>query len=135
MRMLVPSLDDQGLGSPLADHFGRAPWYTIVDTATGDVAAIANAVADHDSASCSPIDLLLAETTLDAVACKGIGRRPLATLEAAGIPVYAAAGLHVNDVLEAGRAGRLQPVASRSSGNTGRAGGCGSPGDCGSPDH
>jgi predicted Fe-Mo cluster-binding NifX family protein len=110
MRLLVPTLENRGLASPLSDHFGRAPWYALLDTSSGSVVDLPNPAADHAGGSCFPIGHFLGRAPLDAVACRGIGRRPLEALHAAGIPVFVAEGDDVAGLLAAQRAGLLRAV-------------------------
>jgi predicted Fe-Mo cluster-binding NifX family protein len=37
MRIAVPSVDDRGLESEMSAHFGRAPYYTLVDVENGEI--------------------------------------------------------------------------------------------------
>ena len=42
MKICIPSKDHRGLSSEVFDHFGSAPWFTIVDTEEGKVRTIRN---------------------------------------------------------------------------------------------
>ncbi len=135
MRILVPVIDDIGAGSTVSDHFGRAPYVAIADTATGEVVVRPNSAADHGSGGCAPIAQFgAAEGGLaDAIACRGPGRRALAELLASGVPVFLTDGPDVAAVLADERRGRFvaaSPDRRHAAGLDGYGGGH----DCGSHD-
>jgi predicted Fe-Mo cluster-binding NifX family protein len=129
MRLLIPTVDDRGPRSLLSDHFGRAPYFAIAETASGDVRTMANGAADHGSGGCAPVDLLEGDGRVDAVVCRGIGRRALAQLNSLGIAVYIADGPDVATVLDDHRSGRIG-AASADRRHAAGADGCGG-GGCG----
>jgi len=86
MKICIPTEDDRGLDALLADHFGRAPFFTIVDRETKAVHAIENRHAEHDHGHCNPLDAIM-RSGADLVICRGLGRGALARLQQAGVPV------------------------------------------------
>jgi len=42
MKICIPTLDDSGLEARISDHFGSAPFYTIVDSDAESIAVISN---------------------------------------------------------------------------------------------
>jgi predicted Fe-Mo cluster-binding NifX family protein len=42
MKITIPTTDDCGLESQVSDHFGRSPFFAVVDTVTGEVHLITN---------------------------------------------------------------------------------------------
>jgi predicted Fe-Mo cluster-binding NifX family protein len=133
MRILIPTSDDNGARSTVSDHFGRAPYFAIADTATGHVAVRANAAADHGSGGCAPVALVGDPGVADAVACRGIGRRALAELASSGVPVYLTEGPDVASVLADERSGRFV-AAGQERRHAAGVDGCGGGHDCGSHD-
>jgi predicted Fe-Mo cluster-binding NifX family protein len=108
MRILIPSEDARGLNARIHGHTGSAPYFTIVDAATGEVEVIRNATAvrdhHHGSGQCG----LLARGDLphfDLVICRGMGRRALSTLREAGLEVLATDRGRVIEALEEYRSG------------------------------
>jgi predicted Fe-Mo cluster-binding NifX family protein len=61
---------------------------------------------------------------VDAVVCLGLGRRALAGLAAAGIPVFVADEVSVSGAVEGFRAGRLAQLAEDGACGGGRGHGC-----------
>jgi len=51
MKICIPSKDPRGLSSEVFDHFGSAPWFTIVDTEEGKVRTIRNPNCHRDEGS------------------------------------------------------------------------------------
>lgn len=87
MRICVPTDTDEGIEAAISRHFGRAPYFSVVDTANGEVASVANRHVEHGHGQCDPVGQL---STLapDAVVVAGIGGKALGRLAAAGIPTY-----------------------------------------------
>jgi predicted Fe-Mo cluster-binding NifX family protein len=112
MRICVPTIDDQGLEARPNDHFGSAPYFTLVDTETDEVRVIANPGAQHEHGQCRPLRWLTPEG-LDAVVCRGMGRRALANLKREGIDVFISPRPYVSQAVNAvlqGEATRLTSV-------------------------
>lgn len=107
MKLCIPTYDDHGLGATVADHFGRAPFLTIVDEESGAVEVVRSG--PHTS-GCRPAARLEGHA-IDAVVGAGIGRRALAVLQGAGYRVLVSPGPTVSDVLAASKAGRLVPFS------------------------
>jgi len=110
MRICIPTHGDEGLRAEVAGHLGRAPFLTLVDTESGELAVIASA--PHRGGQCQPAAPLEGRG-VDAVVCSGVGRRALATLETAGIRVLTTPASRVDEVLESLRAGALHQMSAR----------------------
>lgn len=107
MRIGIPVDRDEGLRSPVCGHFGSAPAFIVVDTATGSYRVLPNNNRHHVHGACKPLASLRGER-LDAVAVGGIGRGALSQLCAAQVPVYVAGHPTVAEVIEAAKAGTLR---------------------------
>lgn len=103
MRVCVPTTDDSGLSAPRSDHFGRAPYYTIVDTETDDVDTIPNR-SSHRGGSALPPDYV-AEHDVDAVLVDHVGKRGMKRFDAHGIDVYQTPSGTVEDLVSLFEAG------------------------------
>jgi len=101
-------VDDRGLDSEPSDHFGSAPYFTIVDTDSGECDALTNGGHGHGG-SCTPL-ALLGPARIEAVACRGMGHGARNALEQAGVKVLVAEGNSVSDVVDAVRRGSLRPL-------------------------
>ncbi|MFZ2491724.1 MAG: NifB/NifX family molybdenum-iron cluster-binding protein [Thermoanaerobaculia bacterium] len=87
MKICIPTEDDAGLNGILAGHFGRAPFFTVVDRATNTAEVIRNGAADHDHGHCNPLEAI-SRSGAEVVICRGLGRGALARLYEAGVPVF-----------------------------------------------
>ena len=131
MRILIPVVDDRGAGSTVSDHLGRAPFFAVADTATGEVVVSANVAADHGSGGCAPLAQVGGGERADIVACRGLGRRALAELVASGVPVYLTGATNVAAVLADEQGGRFVAAGPDRRHASGRDA-CDGTGDCGS---
>jgi predicted Fe-Mo cluster-binding NifX family protein len=109
MKICIPTESDEGLAAAVAGHLGRAPFLTLVDTDSGEVAVLANA--PHGEGSCAPAQPL-AGRGVDAVVCPGAGRRAVAALQAAGIRVLLTSAPRVDEALAAVRRGGLRALTA-----------------------
>lgn len=106
MKLCIPTLDDSGLAAELSDHFGGAPHLTLVDSESGEAAALTSG--HGNGKDCGRVGLLQGRG-IDAVVVRGgIGRGAFAALAESGIPVLASSGRRVSDVVAEARAGGLR---------------------------
>ena len=109
MRACLPINDDRGLESRIYPHFGAAPMFLIVDTATKEARAIENPQREHAPERCLPLDLLL-EEKIDVVVVGAIGAGALEKLSEAGVAAYHATHGTAGEMLDAVVGGALFPV-------------------------
>jgi predicted Fe-Mo cluster-binding NifX family protein len=85
----VPSETAEGLGAARSEHFGRSPYFILVEllgNVVGDVVTIENS--PHGERGCGgPVRLLFDAGVTDVVVA-GVGARPLAALLDADVRVY-----------------------------------------------
>ncbi len=106
MRICLPTVSELGLAARLSPHFGRAPYFTIVDDETGAVQVLRNDRQHQQHGHCDPLGGL-ADVAADAVVCRGVGAHALMLLEQRGLPAYTTEAWTVAEALEAFRGGRL----------------------------
>ena len=111
MRICIPTLDDRGRESTPSDHFGSAPFFTFFDTETEDYESLPNQGADHVHGSCHPLRHL-GEGDVDAVICRGLGRRAFAKLSEQGVEVFVTLERNAGDSVKALADGRLRLLTS-----------------------
>jgi predicted Fe-Mo cluster-binding NifX family protein len=87
-----PSNAPGGLDAALSAHFGHCEAFTLVRLRDGEAeeVCILPAAATHVEGGCLAVVELLARAGVQAVIAGGIGGRPLAGLQQAGIAVYRA---------------------------------------------
>jgi len=112
MRLCIPTLDDRGLQSSLSDQFGKAPFFTLVDTESRQFKVVINEDLAHEEGGCDPLRCLESER-IDLVVCQGLGQRVVTRLSEAGIPFFITWKPDVGAILAAHQAGQLGQVASK----------------------
>jgi len=111
-RVAVPSEAPGGLDAARSGHFGRAPYFTIVDVVDDEIVRVD--VVDnraHGAGGCYSTVATLGENRVDAVIVAGIGHKPLLACVQAGIRVFAGEDRpDVRSVIEAFIEADLSPV-------------------------
>ena len=113
MNICIPSQDDRGLESEVHDHFGSAPWFTIVNTENDQAKPVRNPSCHQSVGSCHHIDMLRAKNVA-VVVSSGMGRRAWSSLSEAGITVLAAPAWGVKEIMAAVKEGDAPPLALES---------------------
>jgi predicted Fe-Mo cluster-binding NifX family protein len=98
MKVCFPVQQNEGIESAVFNHFGSAPAFVVVDTASGSIASIANRDQHHAHGACNPLKAL-DNKQIDAVVVGGIGAGALSRLSQAGIKVYRAQSKTVRENL------------------------------------
>ncbi len=111
-RIVIPTMDDGGLDSTLSEHFGRAPYFTVVDIGmdgkTISVSSIPN-LSEHFGGSGRPPDAIL-QLEPDALITFGMGPRALEIFQEARVAVLRADSRSVRETVEAYMEDRLQEL-------------------------
>lgn len=112
MRVAVPSADDKGLDSKVFPHFGRAPYYTLVDVEDGEATLVEvlrnpNPEPGHQHGRRELFEALK-EKGVELVLAYSIGPRAVENLEALGMRAVPGARGKVGDVVKAFAEGRLE---------------------------
>ncbi len=106
MKVCFAVETDQGLNSAVYGHFGSAPVFVMVDTETGDVAAVNNRDLNHVHGACNPIQAIGGQK-VDAVVVGGIGAGAISGLNARGIRVYGSVAETVRENVDLLKEGKL----------------------------
>jgi predicted Fe-Mo cluster-binding NifX family protein len=108
----VPSVSDDGLEARRSHHFGKSRCFTLVELTSGEVAGVRTVLnARHSEGGCQAAAQLLAAEGASTLVAGGIGARPLAILNQAGIEVYFDKQRKtVAEAIAALAAGELQPI-------------------------
>jgi predicted Fe-Mo cluster-binding NifX family protein len=102
-RVIVPTEEQQGLNSKLAEHFGRAAYYTIVELSeNGEVSNVKTVpnVGEHAGGMGFSHDNIL-QYKPNAIIVYGMGPRGISTFQNAGVAVLKANANIVNEVISA----------------------------------
>lgn len=98
--------------SVVYNHFGSAPYFVVVDSATGAAAVVANSNQHHAHGACNPVQALGGER-VDTVVVGGIGAGALAGLTRMGIVVRRAQAGTIRENLALLRAEQLPVIETR----------------------
>lgn len=111
----IPANNPGGLTGQRSDHFGHCEQFTLVELTDGQVGRVETmANLEHEAGGCLRPVALLQARQVDAIIVGGIGKRPLAGFQEAGIAVYWAALADypgVGQVVAAMGKGELSPMA------------------------
>lgn len=113
MNLCIPVTRNLGLKSPVSAHFGSAPLFLVVDTATGSCREIPNRNEHHAHGMCQPLESLAGER-FDGIVVGGIGQGALGKLRATGVRVFRANAGTAEDAVAAFTSGALQEVTPAS---------------------
>jgi predicted Fe-Mo cluster-binding NifX family protein len=111
-RIVVPTASQEGLKAPLAEHFGRAPYFAVVDlNENGDVANVKTVpnVGEHTGRMGQPHDVVLGLQP-NAIIVYGMGRRGISSFQSAGVAVLRANANTVSEVIAASKENKLQEL-------------------------
>lgn len=112
MKIALPTMNQDGLKAAISGHFGQAPFFTFVDSDTGEVTS-EPAKGQHQGApgQTTPAQVIAAEGA-NTVICSGLGPRAVDVLAGSGIEVFTGAQGTVQQALDAHRAGQLQAATA-----------------------
>jgi predicted Fe-Mo cluster-binding NifX family protein len=112
-RLVIPTENQEGITAQLAEHFGRAPYYTIIDLDNrGEVTsikAVAN-VSEHVGGIGSPHDHIT-KLQPKALIVHGMGTRGITAFKSSGIEVLKTNANTVKEVIDAYKQGKLKEIS------------------------
>jgi predicted Fe-Mo cluster-binding NifX family protein len=110
-RVVIPTLDGSGLNAQLAEHFGRAPYFAVVELDENEVSQVKTVpnIGEHAGGRGQTHDHIL-ELKPTAIIVYGMGPRGLNTFQSAGVAVLKANANAVGDVIAAYKDDRLQEL-------------------------
>jgi predicted Fe-Mo cluster-binding NifX family protein len=111
-KIVIPTIDQAALGAKVAPHFGRAPYYTVVELDDKEqivkVKTEVNA-GEHMGGTGHPHENLLTLKP-DFIAAYGMGPGGLQSFQNAGTSVLKAEGKTVKEVINNFKEGKLQEL-------------------------
>lgn len=110
-QIAVASEDQQGLSGEVSMHFGRCPYYTVVEVADGAIVG-ARSVQNPHFGGHQPgvMPRFIKSLGVDAILAGGMGPRAVQMFQGFGIDVATGAVGQVQKVLEAYLSGRLAGI-------------------------
>lgn len=113
-RIVIPTIEDKGLSNRISEHFGRAPYFTIVDLGEdGDIVEVKSIenTGEHFGGRGRAKDIIIGVNPT-AVIVYELGPRALEGFQEAGIPVLKANQELVQDIISAYRENKLEELTS-----------------------
>jgi predicted Fe-Mo cluster-binding NifX family protein len=108
MKVSIPVMNRDGMSATVGAHFGKVPYYAIIDTENGDLKFIDN-TSEHTGGKGLPPELL-AKAGIHIMLCGGLGPKAVDLLCSFGVQVYVGAGGTVQETMEAWQQGKLSPA-------------------------
>ena len=111
-RVVVTAAADAGLSASMDPRFGRAPFFVVVDTESGQVSAtLPNTAASAAHGAGTGAAQMMAQNQVNAVVAGRFGPKAQQALQALGIELWTCPdGLTVAQAVDRLRAGELQPA-------------------------
>jgi len=124
MLVCIPTQGNAGVDDKVNEHFGSAPFFTLYDSANGEIKILENRNAHHSHGTCHPMNQLT-RYHVDCVVCSGMGRRAIEALNTEGIKIYQADSERVGNVIESFKSQRLVEIdPAKACHGQGQQGGC-----------
>ncbi len=104
-----------GIDDIVAEHFGRAESFTIVDVDGSEIQTVEvlkNSAANQTSGAGVAASQLIVNKDADVVLTGSVGPKALAVLQAAGVRIYRASGLKVGDAVKKYLGGELEEITA-----------------------
>lgn len=110
-KIVIPTENQEGINSQIAQHFGRSPFFTIVELDNGKIAKVSTVpnTSEHVGGTGSPFDVLV-QLNPKAVIVNGMGPRGIMNFNNAGVKVLRATAGVVDKIVEAYTAGKLEDL-------------------------
>jgi len=109
MRIAVSAEQNQGLESVAAHHFGRCPYYVLVDVDDHHITAVESIANPYYQAHRpGQVPAFIREQGVDMMVAGGMGRRAIALFQQYGIEAYTGAAGTVRRALEQALGGQLE---------------------------
>ena len=107
MIIAVPTEDGRGLDSQVAQHFGRASYFTLIEVEDGEIkdVRVLETPMTHEPGE---LPTLLRRENVEVILAYGIGGRAAAFFESYGIKVLTGVEGRVREVIKAFIEGRLK---------------------------
>ena len=113
-RIVIPVEDERGLEARVADHFGRAPFFAVVDLdENGEILSTKTEAnkGEHHGGTGHPHENPLALKPDVIIAC-GMGPGGLTSFQNAGVTVLKAYANTVKDIVTSYKQGKLETLAT-----------------------
>ncbi|MGC8972425.1 MAG: NifB/NifX family molybdenum-iron cluster-binding protein [bacterium] len=111
-RIVIPTIDDRGINARISEHFGRAPYFTVIDLDEQCNVVSVNTIpntSEHFSGRGRAKDQILTLNPTKVIVYD-MGPRALTGFQEAGIAVFRANSELVKDVISAYKEDKLEKL-------------------------
>ncbi|XHH09523.1 MAG: NifB/NifX family molybdenum-iron cluster-binding protein [Candidatus Bathyarchaeia archaeon] len=110
-KIVVPTENQEGMNAQVAEHFGRTPYFTVVELDNGKVVKVDTVTntSEHVGGVGTAFEQIIALNP-KAIIVNGMGPRGIMNFNNAGVKVLRATAQVVNKVVEAYNAGQLEDL-------------------------
>jgi len=111
-RIVIPAASQEGLNAHLAEHFGRAPYFAVVDLKDNGEVANVKTVSNvpHSTGRMGQPHEVVLGLQPNVIIAYGMGRRGIGSFQSFGIAVLRANANTVNEVITAYKENKLQEL-------------------------
>ncbi len=115
MRIAIPSQDDRGMESYIAEHFGRAKYYTFVDVGLEERRVLGHEVVELPFESHEPgdIPIFIREHEGELIMAQGMGVKAQEFFNYMGIKVLTGVSGKIGDVVDLFLQGRIHEIIEK----------------------
>ena len=109
MRLIIPVNDDSGLNAQICSHFGRTPYFAVIDLDEKGQILKQSAVSSSGEHFCEGINFI-SNLKPDFMIAHGMGQRVIFNLQNAGIRILRTTANIVNDAIKQYTKGELEEL-------------------------
>ncbi len=110
-RIVIPTASQDGLSAHLAEHFGRAPYFAVVELEDNEVVNVKTvANVPHSTGRMGQPHEVVLGLNPNVIIAYGMGRRGIGSFQSVGIAVLRANANTVNEVITAYKKNKLQEL-------------------------
>jgi predicted Fe-Mo cluster-binding NifX family protein len=109
MKICILTTSKDGMSAKVYEHFGSAPYFTIIDTDNDKIEILDNANLNHTHGMCQPMDALNGKN-IGVVISGGMGGRAVNKLNQGGIKVLRSNGITVEETVANFKSENLEPI-------------------------
>lgn len=104
----IPTLDESGLLSEVSIHFGKSPYFTLIELEGDEIKDISaiESISRHKGGSKTPAEIII-DSGANVLICGGLGSKAISMLQDKGIKVFSGASGEVKDVIKEWKLGML----------------------------
>jgi predicted Fe-Mo cluster-binding NifX family protein len=108
IKISIPSMDNQALSSEISIHFGKSPYFTILDVKNNQIEKIEviKSLGKHEGGKMTAAEIII-QSKADVLLCANLGSKAVEMLNERGVKIYAGAFGTVENTFEEWKNGNL----------------------------